>query len=261
MAESDLMLMTERLDEMQIVNADKAVKEAFVYIHRKSGKKVLSYGGIKHLVLQMSYKGEAMEILEYEVHLDKYDPEDLSKWWWVSTVRMQNKLTGYQGLGASSAPFVERTREDTMGRSGIMDPFGRTKALSKADRNAARKQIPETKIHALLNEAQGEQVQVVGDGKEAPKVAAQAQPKAVAQAAPKPVAKAPPQPVQSQQQYSSAEDEPPTEGQMRVLNGNWHPWWTGPMPVTKAEAIVVVGEIMDEQNRRKAAVAEAHSNL
>jgi hypothetical protein len=135
-------------DEKQIINADKGVREAMVY--NAKGHNQLTYIGLKHLTLMMSQEGQALEVLEYNVKLDKGDSVNKLEpidWRWYATYKVRNKMTGHESVGMSEASYLE---------NGKYDMFARTKALSKAERNAWRKQIPELKIMELIKQATAE---------------------------------------------------------------------------------------------------------
>jgi len=141
-------------DEMQIVNADKGVREAMVY--NAKGHNQLTYIGLKHLTLLMSQAGQALEVLEFAVKLVKDSETDKEEWRWYSTYKVKNKETGHESVGMSEASYLE---------NGKYDMFARTKALSKAERNAWRKQIPELKIMELIKQATGKgEVQTLDEG-------------------------------------------------------------------------------------------------
>ena len=89
------------------------------------------------------------------VELVKHDPEDKSQWIWYATVKVRNSKTGLDTIGASEQPFLDKHRGDNY------DPFGRTKAISKAERNAFRKQIPELEITAMLDIVTAEEVEKI----------------------------------------------------------------------------------------------------
>jgi len=133
----------DQADEMQIINADKGVREAMVYSAK--GTNQLTYIGLKHLTLMMSQAGQALEVLEFEVKLSKPEDQTKSEWRWYSTYKVRNKETGHESVGMSEASYLDD--------DGKYDMFGRTKALSKAERNAWRKQIPELKIMELIKQA------------------------------------------------------------------------------------------------------------
>ncbi len=132
----------EKADEQQIANADKGVKEAMVY--SMQGEKQLTYIGLKHLTLLMSQKGNPLEVMDCEVKLEKEDPKNQATWIWYSTYKVRNQKTGHESVGMSEASYLE---------NGKYDKFGRTKAMSKAERNAWRKQIPELEIRELIKSA------------------------------------------------------------------------------------------------------------
>ena len=132
-------------DEQQIINADEALKLALVYKVTVGGKEVveLSYVGLKHLTLLMSQTGQPLQIIDAKMELlgDKVEEKV-----WYATVKVRNQKTGHESIGMSEAPYLF---------NGKYDSFGRTKALSKAERNAWRKQIPEFELKKLLNDALG----------------------------------------------------------------------------------------------------------
>ncbi len=142
---SEFQIMDEA-DNQQILKAESAIKQALAYNLR--GKKQLSYMGIKWLVLKMSQKEQPLEIVDMPiVELSKTDPEDESTWTWYSTIKARNLKTGLVTIGASESTWLIKNKD---GSFGEYDNFGRTKAISKAERNAYRKQIPEIEINAML---------------------------------------------------------------------------------------------------------------
>lgn len=141
---SEFTIMDEA-DSQQIQRAESAIKQALAYEVR--GKKQLSYMGIKWLVLKMSQKEQPLEIVDMPiVELSKINPEDQSTWIWYCTIKARNLKTGLVTIGASESAYLAKSP------SGFnsYDTFGRTKAISKAERNAYRKQIPEIEINAML---------------------------------------------------------------------------------------------------------------
>jgi hypothetical protein len=137
----------DHADEEQIKNAQNAVKQALCYEITIKGKKVrqITFVGLKWLTLQMSQKGQALEIQDSEVKLEK-DGVKESLWFWRAKVKVRNQKTGLETEGISECPYSETLKD---GKTKY-DPFGRTKAHSKAERNAWRKQIPELEITTLL---------------------------------------------------------------------------------------------------------------
>jgi len=149
LSKTDYSIM-DSADEQQIISSDDDLRKALVYDLR--GTKQITYIGLKFLVLRMSQNDQALQILKSEVVLDKDDPDDHSMWYWRSIVRVKNSKTGLETEGISEAPYIE---------SNKYDKFGRTKAISKAERNAWRKQIPELEITHLLKNAKGERTQEI----------------------------------------------------------------------------------------------------
>ncbi len=144
-------------DNQQILKAESAIKQALAYSVR--GKKQLSYMGIKWLVLKMSQKEQPLEIVDMPiVELSKIDPEDRTTWVWYCTIKARNLKTGLVTVGASEATYLSNK---------VYDTFGRTKAISKAERNAYRKQIPEIEINAMLNTISPEDIQSLNSQQDA----------------------------------------------------------------------------------------------
>ncbi len=146
---SDFSIMDSE-DEQQIISCDDDLKKALVYELR--GTKQITYTGLKYMVLKMSQSEQALHILKSEVVLDKDDPEDKQHCYWRSIVRVKNSKTGLETEGISEASYLESSK---------YDKFGRTKAISKAERNAWRKQIPELEIINLLKNADGKRVEKI----------------------------------------------------------------------------------------------------
>lgn len=151
--EAEDFSIMDQADENQIINATDDLKQALVYeIDKgKKGKAMeLSYIGLKHLTLLMSQGGQSLEILDYKMELLGDKPEEKV---WYATVKVRNQKTKHETLGMSEQAYYFQ---------GKYDPFGRTKALSKAERNAWRKQIPELEIKKLITDAKGKgQVQTI----------------------------------------------------------------------------------------------------
>ena len=147
LVKSDFSIM-DKADEQQIISSDDDLRKALVYDLR--GTKQITYIGLKFLVLKMSQNEQALEILKSEVVLDKDDPDNQQMWYWRSIVRVKNQKTGLETEGISESPYYE---------FGKYDKFGRTKAISKGERNAWRKQIPELEITTLLKNANGQRTE------------------------------------------------------------------------------------------------------
>lgn len=152
---SEFQIMDEA-DNQQIMEAETAVKQALAYEVR--GKKQLSYMGIKWIVLKMSQKEQPIEVVDMpQIDLVKHEPDNKSTWVWYSTIKVRNRKTGLSTVGASESPYQI---------NGQYDTFGRTKSLSKAERNACRKQIPEVEINAMLNSISNDDVQKLNTNSE-----------------------------------------------------------------------------------------------
>lgn len=158
----------DKLDEDQIMQADAAVKQAMVYQNKK-GHKEITYVGLKHIVLEMATKGNPLQIIKSECRLDKDDPEDKDKWIWRADVIVKSKDSGHEASGFSECPYMEEIKEWKDGKVTNTykqyDFFGRIKALSKAERNAWRKQIPELVIVEMLKAVTEERTQKIDTDK------------------------------------------------------------------------------------------------
>jgi len=144
---TDYVIM-DKADEQQIISADDDLRKALVYEVR--GTKQVTFIGLKYLVLKMSQSGQPLTIIKSEITLDKDDPDNQSMWYWRSLVRVRNEKTHLETEGISESPYLESTK---------YDKFGKTKSLSKAERNAWRKQIPELEIITLLKNANGQRTE------------------------------------------------------------------------------------------------------
>lgn len=161
---SDFAIL-DKADEEQIKTAGEQLKGALVYEMKIKGKPVkqITFIGLKWITLKMSQNGQALEIIESDVHLDK-DGDDKKDWFWRAKVKSKNSKTGLETEGIAECPYLEKKEIWDNGKpTGDFkydyDAFGRTKAHSKAERNSWRKQIPELEITTLLKTAKPEETQ------------------------------------------------------------------------------------------------------
>ena len=194
LVKTEFQIMDEA-DSKQIQEAETAVKQALVY--EVKGKKQLSYMGIKWIVLKMSQKEQPLEVVDMPIiELIKHDSDNKSSWIWYATIKVRNKKTGLSTVGASESPF---------NFNGQYDSFGRTKAISKAERNAFRKQIPELEINTMLDTISPNDIQ----------------------------------PLQSQNNSTQSSDAP-TQKQLDYLKNLGY---TGPTPDTKQMASNIIEDL------------------
>lgn len=132
----------EKFDEMQILKPELRDKLAYKIKVRGKERLELSYAGIKQLILEMSQKEQSMEIVSSKIERIKID-ENTDNWY--AEVTLRNKKTGHEAWGVSENPVYF---------NGEYDQFGRTKAVSKAIRNAERQQLPELLISSFLENSQ-----------------------------------------------------------------------------------------------------------
>jgi len=134
----------EKFDEMQILNPELRDKLCYQITVRGKQRLELSYAGVKQLILEMSQNDQSMEIVSKTVERSKIDDEPTNDIWYAEII-LRNKKTGHESWGVSENPVYAY---------GKYDQFGRTKAVSKAIRNAERQQLPELLISAFLEKSQ-----------------------------------------------------------------------------------------------------------
>ena len=141
----DKFTACELADEQQIISQDPKVREDLIYYHTQTQEYLVADSGVKWFVQQMAKKGEALVFTQPpKTWLEKYGSEDDSRWVWQSECVVKNSKTGLETYGQSESPFIEPFKH-------VYDKFGRTKAGSKAARNANRKQIPEADLVRMIN--------------------------------------------------------------------------------------------------------------
>ena len=138
--------ITERADEMQIVAADPALQNILVY--EVKGKRALTSVGVRSLILDMARQGEPISVTNVLVDLNQRDPDDQETWIWYASVASTNLKTKAQTFGLSEAWYLMRHKDGSIGK---YDTFGRTKASTKAERNANQKQIHMDTVLKLQN--------------------------------------------------------------------------------------------------------------
>jgi len=145
---SAFQLMDEQ-DEMQIIS-DSNVQQSLVY--EVQGKKTLSYSGIKFLFQKWTEeKSLTVQIIHDQSYcnLDKDNPDDKNTWQWRAQFTL--KTTRITEDGKAQSIETQGHSESLYHFNGKYDSFGKTKAFSKAERNADRKQIPEFEITHMIN--------------------------------------------------------------------------------------------------------------
>ena len=86
---------TDRADELQIATIDSIDKE-ILGIRGRYHKKVLSYQGIKWLVLKMSEKGHPLEIVgEPKPVPGEVRRGDTTEWFWEAMIKFRNSDDGF----------------------------------------------------------------------------------------------------------------------------------------------------------------------
>ncbi len=168
LVKSDFAIL-DKEDEEQIKNAGEAVRQALCYELKKNGKttRQITFIGLKWITVKMSQAGQPLEVVDSHIVLDKDEINDKKLWFWRARVKSRNHKTGLETEGVAECPYLERKNEYIAGKAtgkviiGDYDPFGRTKAHSKAERNSWRKQIPELEITALLDNVKKDEIKNV----------------------------------------------------------------------------------------------------
>ncbi len=102
----------------------------------------------------MAQQGQALEVIDSYIALEKDEVNDKKMWYWRSKVKSRNQKTGLETEGVAECAYIDP-------KEGMYDKFGRTKAHSKAERNSWRKQIPELEITALLDNVKKDDIKNV----------------------------------------------------------------------------------------------------
>lgn len=167
----------ESIDQVQMFSEsfrEKLVYETSYFDQKTNSWKKrydLTFIGIKQLILEMSKKGESMEVLKSNVERKSIDANPMNDVWYAE-VWLRNKKTGHEMPGYSeafvypweNAPVLDdkghKQYENVDGKRVLKtvykqryDQFGRTAAVSKAIRNAERPQIPEMMIQLFVEAA------------------------------------------------------------------------------------------------------------
>ena len=138
--DSSIFRLLDKEDERQIVNLKDFRKDS-ILLYKVKDNYELSYRGIKHLAILMADKGMPLSIVRSDTILSGNGNEKT----WYATVLMCNEKTGQKMEGVSQCPFYDEKGQDH---------FARTKAHSKAERNAIRKLIPEYLITQFIKDAE-----------------------------------------------------------------------------------------------------------
>ena len=154
LVKSDFAIL-DKQDEEQIKNAGEAVKQALCYELKKNGKttRQITFIGLKWITVKMAQQGQALEVINSSIVLDKDELNDKHLWFWRALVKCRNQKTGLETEGVAECPYLDD--------KNTYNKFGRTIAHSKSERNAWRKQIPELEITGLLDNVKPEDSKTV----------------------------------------------------------------------------------------------------
>ncbi len=142
-APSDVYRAIERADEDAIVAEVRGdVIETMAYEFEVSGKQVrgLSYKGVNAVVRMMNARGIGRaKISDSTPPVFKRVVNDQGREAWECMAYAIDELVGGGRWGIATQPLYEKRRDG----SEVLDPFAKTKALSKSQRNALETLIPE----------------------------------------------------------------------------------------------------------------------
>ena len=140
----------DALDELQIAEemAGRVVTQYF-YEFSSRGRTItgISLSGIKAIARQMAMRGEAVTVIDAQ----PLEGEDTEGPWVGFHVKVRNLRTGEERFGYAQQSMEMQLRD---GRR-MPDPFARTKALNKAQRNGLRWFIPEVVIISMYKAWKG----------------------------------------------------------------------------------------------------------
>ena len=140
----------EQQDE-QIIELGDNIKHAMG--HRVNGGDIqLSLQGYRYAADKKREEGHAFKILDKCIELVKHDPEDKKQWVWYAEITIQDIKDGNETYGVSEQSYLKYEFKEGRKVLTEYDEFGRTKAISKARRNAIRDQLPLTFIQSIINE-------------------------------------------------------------------------------------------------------------
>jgi hypothetical protein len=147
---------------MLLERAQSSALRKWVYVLPDS--KGLTVHAVQDLIQQMNWSGKARigvmpETAEFERITEDagYGPEPF----WQATIAARDEVTGQMWMGTSSEPVYMRLKPATADQkrkrgmkipedNRIFDPFSRSKALQKAQRNATGAFIPEQVEQAII---------------------------------------------------------------------------------------------------------------
>lgn len=159
--EPDIFHLLESEDEQQIIlETNERMKEALVYqvnwynpkTYNYEKRDELSYAGINYLVILMAQNlKQGIEIVR-EPKIELLTVDGVERW--HAMIICRNKVTGLETVGNSEQTVKLKQKKKGADGKDVFengqpvyeynkyDDFGRTKALSKAQRNAWKLQMP-----------------------------------------------------------------------------------------------------------------------
>lgn len=183
--DTDIFHLLDSEDEQQIImEAQDRMKSALVYkvpwknpnTNQWEERSELSYAGIQHICIMMAQKHNEVGSLELvedpKIEMQKLElvmnglPRTVTKWY--ASCKVKNTKTGMITPGISEADVITKgikkdpaTNKKIWDESlksyiyeEVYDDFGRTKAVSKAFRNACKIQIPQKLILEMIKIAE-----------------------------------------------------------------------------------------------------------
>ena len=161
-------------DDQQIVNFDSLDDKTLVYV--LNGVKHPTYVLVKSLSLEAAERGHAFVFKgPVKCWIDTRNSDDTDDWYWRAELYKIDSKTGREEVGEAPTAYNEfvhvkdgngRWRCDADGEYIYIrkyDPFARTKAISKADRNADLKLLPKDRVMAVINKEPANKHRRLGD--------------------------------------------------------------------------------------------------
>lgn len=161
-----LQVLDAHDEDMILQEVQRRALRTMLYDFPQGGSKIidLSYQGVNECVRVMNASGKTrIRVAPQSLRVDVEAEDGIA--YYVATVYAEDELTGYGQFGTAREPKLLKLkdkasadREKKKGnvvheRDGsfyTFDPFARTKAVNKAQRNALKVQIPERIRQALI---------------------------------------------------------------------------------------------------------------
>ena len=167
--ENEIVRVLDAYDVEQILQeAQRGLLKKSLFDFPQGGERIidLSYAGVLEVIRLMNWTGKvkiAVDPSSLSFEREVQDGQPMI----VAQVYARDEVTGFGAFGISAEPERMKLREGTAKRyreegkkvaedDTVFDPFARTKAASKAQRNALKTCIPEVIRQTLIAQYQGD---------------------------------------------------------------------------------------------------------